>query len=530
MLCLLFALLLGAAPVTGPDIQSFLPQGATINVQTRLDLTGDGRPELVIGYTLPTGKLPPTEGHALILEPGPSGRYRRFDLPGIWPGHYPPHFQAIDLTGDGRPELVEMVAGGGAWEMLRVFRRTPSGYEMLLEDPAVYHQLWDVEQKGRPEIIARKRWRNSNDQYLQRIVWRDGRFVDWHAPEWTYALEERKPTGPEPPLVGLTLMEADEAMRKAGLAMGLIAELDQPGKPGRVIRRRRRENEVDLVLGAGNTRFAAPRVPRLAAVYLMGGESRWNEAPVAGTAEELEGWQRWVQGLVGGTVQVVHTRYPETPLYLLRLGAPWSVKLGDQSLSVRWVAVPLKSPGQGLLYLAAEDPQPGRLWPSFTAAVYTRAPLAPPPIPPAKPLKQYLTQHVALDAFVTIWPGDWETAVRQRGISPSGWPDLEYAPALEGPVTPDERTSPDPDHLVVTVLNGFVRRAVRSGDEVQVELVEAPGRAYRWVLPLAGFNRSTQVLQLKILSAGTEIPSRAIPLDSWRDWEGNPGPGSLTDP
>lgn len=530
MLSLLLSLALVARPAARPDLRASLPPKATINVQTKLDLTGDGRPELIIGYTLPTGRIPPTEGHAIVLEQGPRGTYRRFDLPGVWPGHYPPHFRAVDLTGDGRPELVEDVAGGGAWEMMRVFLRTATTYEMLLEDPAVSHLLWDVEQKGRPEIIARKRWGNINDQYLQRFIWRDGRFVAWHAPEWRYAWGERKPEGPQPPVVGLTLKEAEERLTKVGLQLGVIAEVDQPGEPGRTIRAERRGDEVEVVLPAGSTRFAAPKVPQLASVYLSGAEGHWGDAPVAGTPEDLARWQRWLQGLIGGTVQVVHTRYPVAPVYQMKLEAPWPVKLGDQSLAVRWIGVPLEVPLRGLVYLATEDPQPGRPWPRFKSALYTRAPLEPLPIPAPKPLKEYLTQHRTLESFVTLWPGEWETAVRQRGISPSAWPELEYAPALEGPVTPDASTSPEPDHVVVTVLNGFVRRAVRSGDEVRVDLVGAPGRAYRWVLPLTGFNRATQVVRLKIYRDGALVNGREIPLNGWRDWQGNPGPGSLTDP
>lgn len=529
MLWLLLAL--GAIPTIGPDLQSFLPPNATVNVQTKLDLTGDGRPELIIGYTLPRGGLPPTEGHAIVLERTRKGRYRKFDLPGSWPGHYPPRFQAVDLTGDGRPELVEQVAGGGAWEMMRVFRWTEKGPEMLLEDPAVYHLLWDVERKGRPEIIARKRWRNSNDQYLQRIIWRDGRFVAWHAPEWSYAFVARGPQGEEPPVVGLTLKQAEEALNKVGLNLGVIAELDQPGKPGQIIRSERRGDEVDVVLPAGNTRFAAPKLPPLDAVYRSGVGDPWGEAPIAGTTPDLERWQRWLQGVVGGAAQVVHTRYPEGPAYKLKLKTPWSVKLGDEQAEVSWITVPLEGITKGLIYLATEEPQqPGHLYLTYKAAVYTRAPLAPLPVPAAQPLKQYLSRHREVDTFVSISPSEWETAVRQRGSSPEGWPDLEYAPGLEGPVTPDDRGSPIPDHAVVTVVNGFVRRAVRDGDEVRVELIEAPGRAYRWVLPLTGFNRSTPVVRVEIYRNGTEVGRREIPLDGWRDWQGNPGPGSLVDP
>lgn len=382
---LLVAVSAAAQAVPLPDLQSILPPGAVVNATMEADLTGDGRSELIIGYALPRSGLPPTEGRAVVLERSATGAYRRFDLPGVWGGHYRPLFRVLDLTGDGRPELVEMVAGDVAWRFLRVFRRTIDGYEMLLENPAQDHVLWDADGDGRVEVIARYRRGLQVDQALQRFRWLNNRFIAWHAPEWTYR------DGPTtvrkvPDLKGLTLQEADATLKKAGLSLGVIAELDVPGQPGRVIRFEAQDGEVNVAVPAGNTSFAAPKLPLVATIHYASELGR-SAAPIAGTPSDRANWHAWLQRLVSGVEQVVHTNSALPPVYLVELQEPWRVKLGNKTETVRWVGVSMQVPERGLLFLASEDPRPGY---RFTAAVYTSAEVQPPPVSAEQPRTGYL--------------------------------------------------------------------------------------------------------------------------------------------
>lgn len=522
---ILLAVSAAARAETGPEIQELLPPGAMITATKVADLTGDGRPELIIGYALPRSGRPPTQGRAVVLERTATGTFRRFDLPCCWPGHYRPDFRVLDLTGDGRPELVEQVAGGAAWQFLRVFRRAPKGYELLLEDAAQSHVLWDADGDGRQEVIARYRTRYQVDQALQRYRWVGDRFVAWHAPEWTYR-DGRTNGGAVPDLKGLTLREADDTLAKVGLNLGVIAELDTPGQPGRILRFEARGGEVNVAVPAGDTSFRAPGLPPVAAVHYSSGQAP-GIAPIAGTAGDRARWQAWLGRLAGGVEQVVHTKNLRSPAYFVELQEPWEVKLGGKAESFRWVGVGMEVPSWGLLFLGNELIRPGYLYPRFTVALYTRADLEPAPIPAEQPLVRYLEEHPEPDAFITLTPHEWAMAVRQRGIKAEGWPAKAVAPHLLGPAQPDERFWPVPDHALVTVLGGFVRRATRKDDNIYVEIVAAPKRVYRWILPLTGFNRSTKMVRVQLRMNGRVLATRSFPLEAWASWEGHPGPGSI---
>lgn len=149
--------------------------------------------------------------------------------------HYVPTFRAVDLTGDGNPELVQEVAGGGAWGYLRVYRRAPDRYEMLLEEAGQTHTLWDADGDGLPDAISHYRTGSQADQALQRFRWIEGRFVAWYAPEWS-SVDSGGQGGTVPDLRGLTLQEAQGAILGAELSLGAIAEVDTPGPAGRVVR------------------------------------------------------------------------------------------------------------------------------------------------------------------------------------------------------------------------------------------------------------------------------------------------------
>ncbi len=527
----LLLLLASTGAAATPDLKRLLPPGAEVVVTQEADLTGDGRPELILGYMLPRQGLPPTLGRAAVFEGDRAGTLRRIDLAGSWPGHYPPKFTVIDLTGDGRPELVEQVGGGVAWGTLRVFRRATESYELLLEDAAMAHVLWDADGDGRPDVIARKRIRSQQDQALQRFLWRDGRFIAWHAPEWSYTTSKSAPAPTMPNLTGLTVKEADMALSRAGFNLGVLAALDRPGPAGRIIRYAQDGGQVHVAFPAGDTSVSLPALPPVSGVQYFSGREP-GAAPIAGTESQRARWRDWLSQLAARARQAVYTgglsTYSREPVYIVELQAPWSVKLGGREQTVRWVGVGTGVPFQGLLFLASERVRPGYQWAKFKAAVFTALPVAPPPVEPERPLAAYLKTHPELDAFITVWPAEWTNAVRLRGIAPQGWPAPDFAPHLEGPSTPDPAMSPEPDHLVVTVLHGFVRRAVRRGDEIDVEVVKAPGRAYRWLLPLTGFNHSTQMVRVRLSLPGQAPVTREVPLEAWRDWSGDPGPGSLS--
>ncbi|HYF92776.1 MAG TPA: hypothetical protein VD969_11085 [Symbiobacteriaceae bacterium] len=531
--CVVFLLLLSAFGSAGaaapPDIRHLLPAGATVVVTVELDLTGDGRPELLVGYTLPREGLPPTLGRAAVLERDSAGGLLRFDLAGTWPGHYPPRFTATDMTGDGRPELVERAGGGGAWGTLRVFRRAAEAYEMLLEDHAQDHVLWDADGDGRLEVIARKRTRYQEDQLLQRFVWRDGRFVAWHAPEWSYS--HTVPAGTRlPGLKGFSVKQADQALVKAGYRLGVIAALDRGMRADRVLRYQNENGQVHVAVSAGNTKVSLPPLLPVSGVYYVS-DTAPGTAPVAMTDAQRTRWHGWLSQLMQGVQQAVYTRYlshTAGPIYFVELQAPWTVKLGDRTQTVRWVGVGTRPPYLGLLFMAPGLRRSGWILPDFLAAIYTTRSLPPAPVPAEQPLASYLNQHPEVDAFVTIWPEEWPHAVRLRGIAPDGWPAPDFAPHLEGAFSPDPDTSPIPGHVMATVLNGFVRRASRQGDDVTVQVVAAPGRVYRWPLPLTGFDRSTRAVRVHLEVPGQAAVTREVPLEGWRSWSGDPGPGSWT--
>lgn len=173
------AVLLALSQVaTAEPITDLLPPGAKVVVQQEADLTGDGVPDVIVGYTLPRAGLPPTEGRSAVLERQTTGGLRRVDLPGIWPGHYPPRFTIRDMTGDGRPELVRQVAGGGSWETLTIFQRQPDGtYRTLLDDPATYHRIGDTDGDGVPEVWGKKRFCDGARPCLQIFRWVSGQYV-----------------------------------------------------------------------------------------------------------------------------------------------------------------------------------------------------------------------------------------------------------------------------------------------------------------------------------------------------------------
>lgn len=373
---LLFGMISFVAAAGRPvGMEAALPPDATVTLVEEADLTGDGRSELIVGYTVPRQGRPSTLGQVAVLERMRNGDYRRFDLAAAWPGHYPPQFTVIDVTGDRRPELVIRAAAGGAVGWLGVYRRGDGRYERLLHTVGLENLLWDADADGTPDIIGRQRTGSQADQALQRFRWLGGRFVSWHAPRWSYAPYSGQ-EGIVPNVLGLTVREAEQRLAQAGLDLGLIAEIDTPGPTDRIfrqsmpagMRRTEPDQQVHVAVAAGDTRFdpgaGLPGVDRV----LYQGEAE----PVSASGSAAE-WHTWLLPLVSGVEQAVHARTITSPAYLVRLAEPWQVRIGREPVTVRWVGVGLEPPSQGLLFLAPEDPRPGYLWPPFEVALYTRA-------------------------------------------------------------------------------------------------------------------------------------------------------------
>lgn len=102
------------------------------------------------------------------------------------------------------------------------------------------------------------------------------------------------------------------------------------------------------------------------------------------------------------------------------------------------------------------------------------------------------------------------------GDRPGGVAGADPKPVLQGPSTPDPVYQPDPDHLTVTVLNGYIRSARRTGDDIRVEVAAAPGRVHRWPLPLTGFTMTTPAVSVHLHLPGGRSRTKAVALQSWR--------------
>lgn len=494
-----------------------LPSGAKEVTAMEADLNGDGLADRIVGYTLPRQGLPPTEGYAMVLEQNPGGRHRRFDLPGGWGGHYRPEFVVQDLTGDGRPELVIRVAGGAGWHMLFVFRRTPEEYKLELWDGALLHHLWDADGDGLPEVIGMQRQGAMWNQAARRFIWKDGRFVAWHELPWVFDRPPAsEPVRPVPDVKGMTAAQAEIALLDAGLTLGAAVLVDAPGPGGKVLRQSVRPETlaelgkpVLVSIGAGDTRFQASALPRFEVVHYHSDQGP-GSAPVATAQRDLRRWHAWLQGKVQWAEQVVQARLPEGPTYSVRLEKPWIVTMGGKRVQVRWLTVGTKPPHQGLIYLGTGEPRPGYIWSENVGALYTKAELEPLPIPPVGPV-----HWVDIDAFVTRWPENWTEAVRHRGLPAKGWPEVTDQPELKGPPRPAAAQRPDPDHAVVTVLGGQVDRAEQIGDRIDVWLAAEPGKVHRWRLPLTGYTMATRHITINLRYPDGRVQSTTLALDSW---------------
>jgi hypothetical protein len=529
------------------EIAAALPKDATVVVTEQADLTGDGLPELLVGYTLPRSGLPPTEGHTAVLERSSAGGYVRYDLEGVFPGHYHPRFTVRDLTGDGRPELIRENAGGAAWQSLSVFRRDPrGGYPALLDDPAVLHHLWDANGDGLPEVLRYERTFVPHQLGAGSIRWMGSRFVAWHSARW-YEAAEGAPAGGRQPVADLTGLTLDQAMARTNRPIGLVIPVDSPAPAGQVVRQEPAPGAVDnegggsskagssapdlrpvhLAVSAGDVSVKAGPLPPIAAVSAI--PDKWYDelgVPATSTAVQRQRWEAWLTPLIGQVRQTVRISHFGAPAYVVRLARPWAVTAGGKRLTVRYLGIPTGTPYLGLIFLAERGSDRSPIWPEYVAALYS--PAVAPPVPlPAQPLRQYLQEQPGLEAFLTLEPASWYDALRLRGISDSGWPPEDPRPPLTGTPPADTPNVPDPDHLTVTVLNGYVRAARLDGDAFRVEVAAAPGRVHRWPLPLKGLTMGTNpVIHLSGPGGKALADPVRVPLSAWS----GPPPGEGVTP
>lgn len=485
-----------AASAPASPLAAVLPPKAQVVVTQEAELTGDRTPELIVAYTLPRDGLPPTEGRAAVLERTAGGGYRRFDLPGAWGGHYLPSFTVRDLTGDGRPELVLQVAGGGAWEMLSVIRRAPGGgYTALLTDPAGRHAIWDADGDGLPEVLGNSKLGSPAHRRTESFRWLGDRYLAWHTAVWNYGGEFTGPGAGRaaevavPRLVGLPL---PEAVRRSPRPPGMIVPVDSAAPAGQVVAQTAPSvpegGQVHLAVSAGSTVFAAGPFPGVRqALSLPADLQDQLGVPAGSTPPQRRRWDEWLSPVLRGARQVVHLTSYSGPAYMFALAQPWAVCAGGRWISVEWVGVGLAEPYRGLILLADRASEWGPLWPEWTTAVYTSVPATARTPAPARPLARYLREQPELEGFVTLSDQSWAEALRIRSIRPEGWPSLTADPPLTGDAPLASPYTPDPDHATVTVLSGRVRRARRQGNDVWVDLEPRPGEAQRWLLDLRGF-------------------------------------------
>lgn len=194
---------------------------------------------------------------------------READLTGSWGGHYIPRFRVQDLTGDGRPELVREVAGGGAWQMLSVFQRMPEGgYRALLHDPGRSHLIWDANGDGLPEVLSRDRvFPDGFQRATESYRWLGDRYIAWHTARW-YEMAEGAPDGRKAPVPNLVSLAVQEAASRSNRRFGMIVPVDSPAPAGQILNQWPKagstggdDPRVHLAVAAGSTQFVPGPFP-----------------------------------------------------------------------------------------------------------------------------------------------------------------------------------------------------------------------------------------------------------------------------
>ena len=156
-------------------IKKFLPQDTSIltpqnpkdatSVQLA-DLDGDGVCEIVLVYKCAQ------ENHLLVLKNNGRYWYRAADIKGT--GYALNYFLLVDITGDGKKEIIVGWQSGGIWSQADVFTWGPRGLRSIMKDKS-YSKLYLISSDKNKELKVKKAlalWRHETGEAYSIKIYR----------------------------------------------------------------------------------------------------------------------------------------------------------------------------------------------------------------------------------------------------------------------------------------------------------------------------------------------------------------------